>query len=121
MLPETVQLFQGNPCQLAPLTESKIRGEELLHGNACWVITGKSVSKQEVTLWVSKDDHLIRRIKLSVTLGTPELQRIDQLSPDAKKAMEMAKNRTITWETNLREITTDELIAPSSFGATAKN
>jgi hypothetical protein len=70
MLPETARLFQGTASVLSPLSGTLIVGEEMLDGVQCWVVTGKNSVEQDVTLWASKLDNLIRRYRIVLQPGS---------------------------------------------------
>lgn len=127
MLPETARLFQGTASVLSPLTGSLIVDEEMLEGVQCWVVTGKNSVDQNVTLWASKRDNLIRRYRIVMQPGSikiPESAKnelSDKLSEasiqQAKAAIEMASKRSITWEATFHDVTTNEKIDDARFAA----
>lgn len=123
MLPETARLFEGTASVLSPLSDSLITGEESLEGVPCWVVNGKNSIKQDITIWVSKQDHLIRRYRIAFHPEAIELpesaKEAIERRPEAKAALAMASNRKITWEANFHELNVNQKIVEGRFTAAA--
>ena len=121
MLPETARLFHGSASVLSPLSDSLITGEESLEGVPCWVVSGKNSINQDVKIWASKQDNLIRRYRIVFHPGAINLpeatKELIEERPEAKAALKMSLKRSITWEANFHDLKTDRKIDDERFAA----
>lgn len=70
--------------------------EEDFEGTSCYVISAKHPAKLDCTLWIGKDDHLIRKYEYTIRSSKQLMRDVKEKMEQSKKTMSQAQKKGTT-------------------------